>query len=226
MQGFRAVINLIVLHFPLRALFTSDLPLLLPLPSPHPQRKGVTAVPSPGHLCRSLLHLRPGEQPPAGTRGAQTPRHSRTAPTSPEQWEGLLPPVLSPTSGGDAELAGQCQLGDGVLVDEGREAPCNQNRELGGAAAWNPPPTHLHPATVSQGARVPDLEPLPWSHCQGSARQDLGLGGSCAGRCATHSPAPGWCFQGLRKELLGLLGLLWATAPSLPKYSSSLAPFR
>lgn len=180
MQGFRAVINLIVLHFPLRALFTSDLPFLFPLPSPCPQWKGVTAVPSPGQLCRSLLHLQPGEQPLAGTRGGgsdPSPQQDRAhLPGAAGGATRSIPPFPSPTSGGDAELAGQSQLGDGVLVDEGREAPCNQNCELGGAAAWKSLPRHLHPATVSQGARVLALEPLPGCHCQGSAGRTWGWG--------------------------------------------------
>lgn len=33
--------------------------------------------------------------------------------------------ALTPTLGGDAQRAGQCQRGDGVLVHEGRQTPCS-----------------------------------------------------------------------------------------------------
>lgn len=134
LQGFRALINLIVLHLPLLAPFISDLPTPFiarsqwspalccfagHLPSPAEvttisYSSQLLQVPAPP-TARSLLHLQPGQSAPLqgypGGSAVRPPPHCRTVPSSPDGQEGplgasLLPPT--PTSGGDAQLAGQC----------------------------------------------------------------------------------------------------------------------
>lgn len=63
------------------------------------------------------------------------------------------------TSGGDAELAGQRQRGDGVLVHEGGEAPCNNTELPISGAVPHRSPTHANsgssiPRSAGEGSRV------------------------------------------------------------------------